>query len=79
MSLKELSQNEIRLKITDHFAEFIGKLTEEPDNEACLDFATTMLDAVALSVVSADKNGVITVKMQLKPIDELLAEMNAID
>lgn len=76
MEMKELTPEEIRLNILEHFAEFIGKLTNEPDNDACLDFASTMLEAVNLDVLKLDQDGLITATMKLKPIDELLANFN---
>lgn len=76
MEMKELTPEEIRLNILEHFAEFIGKLTNEPDNDACLDFASTMLEAVNLDVLKLDQDGLITATMQLKPIDELLANFD---
>lgn len=76
MKMKELTPEEIRLNILEHFAEFIGKLTNEPDNDACLDFASTMLEAVNLDVLKADQDGLITATMKLKPIDELLADFD---
>jgi len=74
--MKELSPEEIRLSVLEHFAEFIGKLTNEPDNDACLDFASTMLEAISLDVIKADQDGLITATMKLKPIDELLADFD---
>jgi hypothetical protein len=72
--MSDLSPEEIRLNVLDHFAEFIGKLVGEEDRDACLDFASTMLEAVTLDTTSIDENGVITATMKLVPIDDLLAD-----
>jgi hypothetical protein len=69
-----LSPEEIRLKVLNHFAEFISKLLDENDKDACFDFASTMLDAVDLQAQSIDDNGVIVATMKLVPLDELLAD-----
>lgn len=69
-----LSPEEIKLKVLDHFAEFISKLLDEKDVEACLDFATTMVDAIDLKATNIDEDGVITATLRLVPLDELLAE-----
>lgn len=74
--MTQLSPEEIKLKVLDHFAEFIGKLVQEDDVDACLDFATTMVDAIDLKTTSIDENGVITATMKLMPIDELLADFD---
>lgn len=72
--MSELSKEEIKLKILDHFAEFISKLLDEKDIDACIDFATTMVDAVDLNPVSIDSDGVITATLKLVSLDELLAD-----
>jgi len=77
MTVKNYSKEEIRLSVLEHFADFIGKLTDEPDNDACMDFASTMLDAVGLVVLGKDEDGLITATMKLKPIEDLLADFNS--
>ena len=75
----EQSPEEVRLLVLDHFAEFLSKLTsdgsEETEHESMLDFATMMLDAVTLEIISI-KDDVITATMKLKPIKDLLAQAN---
>lgn len=72
--MSELSKEEIKLKVLDHFAEFISKLLDENDIDACADFATTMVDAIDLNPVSIDSDGVITATLKLVALDELLAD-----
>ena len=72
--MTEISIEEIRLQILDHLAEFIGKLTQEEDSEATLDFASTMVDAINLIPISISPDGTITAKLKLIPIDDLLKD-----
>lgn len=69
-----LTPEEIKLKVLDHFAEFISKLLEEKDMDACLDFASMMVDAIDLSATNMDDDGVITATLKLVPMEKLLAE-----
>ena len=74
MGMTELSAEEIQLKILGHFAEFLGKLVGEEDEDACFSFAETMVNAITLKPISIDADGVITATMQLASIDGLLAD-----
>lgn len=72
--MTELSPAEVQLKVTEHLAEWLGKLVQEDDKEACLSFAESVIDSLTLKTGSMNSDGEITATLKLVDIDVLLAE-----